>query len=140
MEIKLVKTDDDILKCWKAIKALRPHMDETDYLKIVKEMITEGYTLAFIEEDGIAASVVGFRYLQYLFNGKHVYIDDLSTLPEYRGKGYASKLLDYVIDYAKQKGYKMVTLDSGYHRIDAHRLYLNKEFILSSHHFTIKLD
>ncbi|MBS1936158.1 MAG: GNAT family N-acetyltransferase, partial [Bacteroidetes bacterium] len=78
----------------------------------------------------------GFRYLQFLYNGKHIYIDDLATLPSSRGKGYAGELLDYVINLAKEKGYKCVTLDSGYQRFDAHRLYLNKGFTLNCHHFS----
>jgi ribosomal protein S18 acetylase RimI-like enzyme len=35
--------------------------------------------------------------------GKHFYIDDLSTLPESRGKGYGGMLLDHVIELAKKK-------------------------------------
>jgi GNAT superfamily N-acetyltransferase len=136
MNIKLATTDQDILSCWKVIYALRPHLKEDDFVKTIKEMLGEGYQLAFIEENGVAASAIGFRYLQYLFNGKHIYIDDLSTLPEHRGKGYGGKLLDYVFDFAKKKGYNYVTLDSGHQRFDAHRLYLNKGFTISSHHFT----
>ncbi|HEY8936148.1 MAG TPA: GNAT family N-acetyltransferase [Cyclobacteriaceae bacterium] len=136
MNIKLATTDQDILSCWKVIQVLRPHLKEDVFLKTVKEMISEGYQLAFIEENGMAASAIGFRYLQYLFIGKHIYIDDLSTLPEHRGKGYGGKLLDYVFDFAKEKGYNYVTLDSGHHRFDAHRLYLNKGFTITSHHFT----
>jgi len=140
MNVKIAKSDEDILKCWKAVNVLRPHLNESDFLKTIREMNSEGYILAFVEENGVAAAIAGFRYLQYLFNGKHIYIDDLSTLPEYRGKGYASQLLDYIFNYAKEKGYKVVTLDSGYHRTDAHRLYLNKGFTISSHHFTKKID
>jgi GNAT superfamily N-acetyltransferase len=136
MEIKIATKEEDILKCWDVLLALRPHLDKESYVPIVKQMITEGYTLAFIEKDAKAVAAVGFRYLQFLYNGKHIYIDDLSTLPEYRGKGYAGKLLDYVTDKAKEKGYKVVTLDSGYQRFDAHRLYLNKGFTLNCHHFS----
>jgi GNAT superfamily N-acetyltransferase len=103
-------------------------------------MFTEGYQLAFVKEGEKAVSAVGFRYLQFLYNGKHFYIDDLSTLPEARGKGYAGKLIDYVVELARQKGYDYVTLDSGYHRVNAHRLYLNKGFTLASHHFSKKLS
>lgn len=140
MNVKIATSDEDILKCWKAIHALRPHLNESDFLETIREMISEGYMLAFVDVEGIAAAIAGFRYLQYLFNGKHIYIDDLSTLSEHRGKGYASKLLDYVCNYAREKGYKLVTLDSGYHRVEAHRLYLNKGFTLSSHHFRKKLE
>ena len=136
MQIQIAKTEADILKCWEVMYALRPHLEKESFVATIKEMFEEGYQLSFIEDGGKAAAAVGFRYMQYLYNGKHFYIDDLSTLPESRGKGYAGKLLDHVIELAKEKGYKCVTLDSGYTRLDAHRLYLNKGFILAAHHFS----
>lgn len=139
MEIKIANTPEDIQRCWEVLKALRPHLDQHNFVDIVLEMIAEGYQLAFIEESGKAVAAIGFRYLQFLYNGRHFYIDDLSTLPEARGKGLAGKLIDYVVDLARQNGYDNVTLDSGYHRLDAHRLYLNKGFTLASHHFSKKL-
>jgi ribosomal protein S18 acetylase RimI-like enzyme len=140
MQIQTAQTEKDILKCWKALKELRTHLTEENFVELIKNMIAEGYRLAFIEGDaGYAESVVGFRYLQFTFCGKHFYIDDLSTLPEARGKGYAARLLDHVCELAKQKGYEHVTLDSGHQRHAAHRLYLNKEFTISSHHFSKKL-
>jgi len=102
-------------------------------------MMEEGYILAFIEEDSIAVAAIGFRYMQLLYNGKQYYIDDLTTLPKSRGKGYGGKLLDYVIDLAKKNGFDAVTLDSGHQRFDAHRLYLNKGFTINAHHFGKKL-
>ena len=136
MEIKTAKTEADILKCLEVLTALRPHLIPETFVSTVLGMLEEGYQLAYIEQNGKAVAAIGFRYLQFLFNGKHFYIDDLSTLPESRGKGYGGMLLDYVAELAKEKGYKVITLDSGYARFDAHRLYLNKGFRLASHHFS----
>jgi GNAT superfamily N-acetyltransferase len=136
MEIKNAVTEIDILKCWDVVKALRPHLDKNKFVPTVKEMMNEGYTLAFIEEDGIAVAAIGFRYLQLLYNGRQYYIDDISTLPGYRGRGYAGKLLDFVEEKAKEKNFDVITLDSGYQRFDAHRLYLNKGFTINAHHFS----
>ena len=136
MDIKIAATADDISKCWDVLKELRPHLERDQFVAMVQEMIAEGYNLAFIEEQDIAVAAIGFRYLQFLFNGKHIYIDDLSTLPSHRAKGLAGQLLDYVSDLAESMGYNAVTLDSGYQRLAAHRLYLNKGFNLSSHHFS----
>ncbi len=135
MEVKLAEKESDYLKCLKAIKELRPLLVDSEYLSLMNEMRGEGYGLAYIEDGGIAASAIGFRYLQFFFNGKHFYIDDLVTLPEHRGKGYGGMLLDYVFNLAKEKGFRTVTLDSGHHRYPAHRLYLNKGFVIQAHHF-----
>lgn len=136
MEVQRCTTEKDILRCWDVMHALRPHLVAEEFVPIVQEMMTEGYQLACIEENGKAVAAIGYRYLQYLYNGKHIYIDDLSTLTEARGKGYGGLLLDYVTAIAKEKGYKVVTLDSGYLRTDAHRLYLNKKFTMVAHHFS----
>jgi GNAT superfamily N-acetyltransferase len=138
--IKQATTIADIEKCTAAIIALRPHLLVADLPDMLMQMFTEGYQLLYYETtDGNTAAIIGYRYLQYLYNGKHFYIDDLSTLPEYRGKGYAGMLLDHVIELAKEQGYNCVTLDSGYMRNDAHRLYLNKGFVLACHHFSKQL-
>ncbi len=140
MEIKTATTEADILKCWDVMSALRPHLVKESFVSLVKEMISEGYLLAFIEADNRAVAAIGFRYVQFLFDGKHFYIDDLSTLPECRGKGYGGALLDYVAELSKEKGYKLMTLDSGHQRFAAHRLYLNKGFTISSHHFSKQIE
>ena len=136
MEIRNASTEEDIAKCFRVMKELRPHLVENDFVSLVKKMIAEGYKLAFIEENNIAVAAIGFRYLQLLYNGKQFYIDDLTTLPKSRGKGYGSMLLDYVAALAKREGFDAVTLDSGHQRFDAHRLYLNKGYKIAAHHFS----
>ncbi|MEP7265402.1 MAG: GNAT family N-acetyltransferase, partial [Bacteroidota bacterium] len=74
---------------------------------------------------------------EHLAWGKAIYIDDLTTHPSHRKKGYAKLLLDYVDEQAKLHGCEQVHLDSGCvpQRYDAHRLYLNYGFNITSHHF-----
>lgn len=139
--IRFAKTPEDILRCRMAILDLRPHLSDVDLVAMVTEMFSEGFQLIFIEaEDSTAAAICGYRYLQNLFTGKHIYIDDLGTLPSHRGKGYGSMLLDFVFEEAKSRGFKVVTLDSGHQRHTAHRLYLNKGFRIEAHHFGKKIE
>lgn len=139
MKITLATNEEEILKCWHVMKVLRPHLTENEFVPLVIEMISEGYHLAFIEEDEQAVSAIGYRFQQFLHNGKHCYIDDLATIPGRTGKGYAGKLLDYVAEICERKGLTSITLDSGFNRIDAHRLYLQKRFQISSLHFSKKI-
>jgi GNAT superfamily N-acetyltransferase len=68
-----------------------------------------------------------------------VYIDDLTTLPEARGKGFARALLDWLIAHTKDSGCDAVHLDTGYGRHAAHRLYLSRGFELNCHHMAVDL-
>ena len=140
IKVQIAETDEQILKCWDALYALRPHLIEADFLTLIREIQASGYVLAYVESDGKAAAIIGYRYLHFLTHGKHIYIDDLSTLPEARGKGYGSTLLDFVKNEALQRGLKTVTLDSGHHRYDAHRLYLNEGYKIMAHHFLLTLE
>lgn len=137
MTVQYADTDDKILHCLAAIQCLRPHINAENVLPITRRMRDQNYRLIYVEEKGKPVAFSGFRYITHYYSGDIIYIDDLGTLPEARNKGYGSKLLDHIIALAKENGLDGVHLDSGHHRFDAHRLYLNKGFIIGSHHFTL---
>ncbi len=139
MTIKTAQTKEDYLKCFRVMHALRPHLTTDLFLELLPKMQEENYTLIYFEENNEAVSACGFRYLTTLFDGRYIYIDDLTTVPEGRSKGYAGKLFDYIVEKAKSEGLKAVHLDSGHHRHDAHRLYLNKGMKIVYHHFRLEL-
>jgi GNAT superfamily N-acetyltransferase len=140
MRIQTVKSNADLLKCAEVILELRPHLKRKDLVDLYTRSKAEGFTIIFIEEKGRAVAFSGYRYQTMFYSGYTLYIDDLCTLPEQRGKGHAGALIDYIFEEAKSKGCDAVTLDSGYQRHKAHQLYLNKGFILASHHFHYKIE
>lgn len=140
MKLEQAKEKEDFLKCWEVVRELRPHLDQEQYLTLILYMIDEGYKMVFIEENGKAVSFCGYRVTTMLHRGRSIYIDDLCTLPEARGKGHARALLNYVLREARQQELQTVHLDSGHHRHDAHRLYLNSGFRITSHHFATELN
>ncbi len=139
MKIKIAENQKDCIKCFEVIQTLRPHLTLERFLELINLMKKEGYTLIYIEENGIGVSACGYRYLTTLFDGKYIYIDDLTTLKEARGKGYAGALFDFVAKRAKSEGLSAVHLDSGQQRYDAHKLYLNKGMKIVYHHFRLEI-
>lgn len=135
--IQIATTDEDILNCFDAMHELRPHLIRTNFLALINTMSKTGYLLVFIKDNNIIVAVAGYRYMQNLFAGKLIYVDDLSTAQAYRKKGYAKLLLDFIFNEAKNNNCDQVHLDSGCgpHRYNAHRLYLNYGFNITSHHF-----
>jgi GNAT superfamily N-acetyltransferase len=142
MTIETVQNDADILKCRGAIQALRPLLTDDIYTEAVRQTLADNRQIIFIEDGSPdAAAVAVFETGYNLFRGKYIYIDDLSTLPTQRGKGYAGMLLDWIADYASKEGFNEIHLDSGVNaaRTDAHRLYLNKRFQVASLHFVARV-
>ncbi|WP_167019965.1 GNAT family N-acetyltransferase [Chitinophaga sp. Cy-1792] len=141
--IHYADTDETILACTDAIVALRPHLQGVDFLPQIKEMQEEeGYMLIYVtadEKPDEVAAIAGFRRLNKLLGGKHIYIDDLSTLPKHQKKGYASDLLEHIRELAEKQGLGSVRLTSGHTLAPAHRLYMNHGFFISAHSFMLKL-
>ena len=141
MNIRLLKTDAEILDSFRVMKVLRPHLVQEDYLeKVRRQQENDGYSLlAAIDDHGEISALAGFRIAEFMAWGKILYIDDLITDPDQKRKGFAGALLDRLDAEAREAGCDGIHLDTGHQRHDAHRLYLNKGFTLSSHHMSKKL-
>lgn len=100
---------------------------------------TEGYRLVGAFEAGWteAVAVVGYRTFTMLAFGRVLYVDDLSTLPDARGRGHARALLTWLKAEAQRLGCESLHLDSGVgeSRWTAHRLYLSHGLNITCHHF-----
>lgn len=127
------------LLAWWALVQLRPqHGDAGEYVRRVDSIQRlQGYRLvgAFLPRIDDAVAVAGFRLVENLAWGRAMYVDDLITHPDHRGAGHAGALLDWVDDEATRLECDAVHLDSGHGRHDAHRLYLDHRFTMTSHHF-----
>ena len=140
IEIKVPHTDEEILSCWEALSLLRPHLKLKEFVRQIKSMQEEGYTLLYVSDGTHTFSVAGYRVYSKLYCGKMLYLDDLSTLETSRGKGYASLLLNYLQEVAIKENCDSFHLDSGPTRTTAHKLYFNEGFTISSFHFSKKIN
>lgn len=82
------------------------------------EGLLSGKVVAFLsEKNGIAVAIsimCFYNICPSLFNldGKIALITDMYTVPEYRNKGLAYKLLNNIMEHAKKMGYTKVTLNA----------------------------
>jgi GNAT superfamily N-acetyltransferase len=138
-ELFLVSTAADIDACFEAFSALRPHLKRQEFLPQFRRQQQQSYQIVAVKIGDEILSVAGFRFAEFLAWGKVLYIDDLSTLPAVRGRGYGSLILTWLIAHARSAGCSAVHLDTGYARHAAHKLYLKNGFRLSSHHMAQEL-
>jgi GNAT superfamily N-acetyltransferase len=126
------------------MSALRTHYtEEAEFVRRVDEVQRpQGYRIvgAFEGEGCVAAA--GFRVIRNLAWHDTLYVDDLSTLPEARGRGYGRALLEWCKEEGRSEGCTQFHLDSGVgpEREDAHRLYFNTGLRISAHHFQAPLE
>jgi GNAT superfamily N-acetyltransferase len=128
-----------------ALLELRPDAGPLDSLiSRVDVQRGAGYRIvgAFDEDEGEAAAVIGFKVAENLVWGRHLYIEDVVTRAEGRGRGHAPALMEWVLDEARRTGCGQVHLNSavGSARRGAHRFYFNSGLQISAHHFSMELD
>jgi GNAT superfamily N-acetyltransferase len=134
---------EDATLAYVAMAELRRLDSREAFLDRVAVERREGYRLvaSFEDSDGDAAGVAGFRLAHFLAWGRAIYVDDVSTRAQYRGRGHAGALMDWLLAEARRLGCDQLHLDSGVgpDRETAHRLYMNKGLRISAHHFSIDL-
>ena len=133
-------TDQQIENCFEVLAELRPHLKKTIFLATVRAMESEGYKLSYIEDMEEVVAVAGYRISTNLFMGKHLYVDDLVTTENARSEGYGGQLVAWLRHEANEQGCKVLHLDSGTHRAEAHKFYFDQGFKIASFHFSQPLD
>ncbi len=138
--IKIAQTIEEITACFPVMVQLRPQVQAETFVEQVRELMENGYRLAYLEDSGRVVSVTGFKIDRNLYAGKHLYVEDLVTCEQARSQGYGERMLTWLTDYARAQQCEVLHLDSGVQRHGAHRFYLRQRLDIVSYHFLAKLS
>jgi GNAT superfamily N-acetyltransferase len=139
--IAVARAPAQIARCFDVMRELRPHFSNCKkFVEQVQRQQREGYFLAFVEHEDEVRAVAGYRFIEWLFSGRFLYVDDLVTRASDRSLGYGARLMDWLIARAREEKCGSIELDSGVQRFDAHRFYFAQRMKISSYHFSLKLE
>jgi GNAT superfamily N-acetyltransferase len=139
MIIQIANTDAEISACYPVIKELRPHLQAAEFVERIRNLEKSGYRLAYVQQPEGVVAVTGFWIRENLAWGRFMYIDDLVTLATHRSKGFGTRLLKWLREYAIKEGCRQLHLDSGLQRKDAHRFYEREGVAVFGYHFAENL-
>ena len=138
--VRTLTTDEDILAARRVMRQLRPQVPEAVYLETVRRMMqTDGYLQAAVFDGDTAVAVAGYRFMEMLYAGKTLYVDDLNTDETLRSRGHGKMLMDWLKREAKERGCVQLQLDSGVQREQTHRFYFREGLTINCYHFRIDL-
>ena len=140
--ISIIKavTDEQILATRNVMRQLRPGIAVDAYVPTVKRMMaSDGYLLAAALEHGVVRAVAGYRFMEMLYCGRVMYVDDLNTDDQCRSAGFGKLLMDWLKKEATAHGCEELHLDSGVQREQTHRFYFRERLTISAYHFRIRL-
>jgi GNAT superfamily N-acetyltransferase len=133
-------SEEQILQTCAVMRQLRPNIAPDDYLPTIRRMMqTDGYHLAALLDAGIVRAVAGYRFIEMLYCGKIMYVDDLNTDENARSQGYGKALMDWLKARAREHGCGQLHLDSGVQREPTHRFYFRERLTINSYHFHVEL-
>ncbi len=137
MQIRLVKSTEEIRACYPVMRELRPNYSEELFVEQVERQLRSGYWLAVLEDAGQPVCVAGFRLGECLAWGHYLYVDDLVSLPETRSLGHGRAMLEWLRERARSEGCEALHLNCGLQREAAHRFYEREGLTRASYHFKV---
>ncbi len=115
MTFRELVSDADIHSAFSLMASLRDRIRENTFLAEVRRQQIEGYRLYGVfdgDRGDRLVSLAGVRRTHTLARGEHLFVDDLVTLAEDRGKGYGQALLAWLAAEAARQGVGRIHLDS----------------------------
>jgi GNAT superfamily N-acetyltransferase len=112
MKIRLLQNDVEIAAAFALMHELREHLMADTFVDVVHQQQRDGYTLAGAYVDGKLVTLAGFRRGLTLSRGPHLFVDDLVTHADLRGKGYGQAMIAWLRQRAAEQGLPCVWLDS----------------------------
>jgi len=123
------------------LRELRPELTAAQLADVHAEGHPQGlrFTAAY-DDQGRCLAVAGWRVLATTVALRKLYVDDLVTTASSRGTGIGGALLAELTERARRAGCSVIDLDSGVHRIEAHRFYMRERMAITSFHFVKRVD
>jgi GNAT superfamily N-acetyltransferase len=85
----------------------------------VAKLIAQGVAFFVLREDGAAAACGGVQ----LFGAEYGELKRMYVRPQYRGRGYAKRVMERLAAYALERGVGVLRLETGIHQREALELY-----------------
>lgn len=82
----------------------------------------------------------GYWLLYKFYNGKHIEVDNVAVLPNYRNLGLGKILMQQIHNIAAFNNCKIIELNAYVHNNLAHKFYLNLGYKILGYHFQKTLN
>lgn len=117
------------------LRELRPHLTAASFAAVYEEGYRQGLRYLAAYEGDRCVGVAGWRAVATTVAIRKLYVDDLVAAASARGRGVGARLLAELMTRARATGCRILDLDSGVDRGDAHRFYMREGLTISAFHF-----
>jgi GNAT superfamily N-acetyltransferase len=122
------------------LQELRPNLTPETFMAVYSEGYSQGLRYLVAYDGDRCVGVAGWRVVATTTAIRKLYVDDLVTLASERGRGIGGRLLGELADRARGADCRILDLDSGVQRADAHRFYMREGMAIASFHFVWQVE
>src|SRR6476469_4359346 len=140
MEIRELKTIDEMVAQIQVMQHLYPKLTVVKYRSLLNEMIPHNYRQIAVFENDQCLGISGYWFGTKLWCGKFIELDNFIVHPDYRSKGVGKLICDYANSKAESLGCTNIVLDTYTNNFPAHKFYYNQGFGPKGFHFVKILD
>ena len=140
MEIRELKTIDEMISNLSVMQELYPTLTEIQYYEMLSEMIPNNYGQIAVFDNEKCVGISGYWIATKLWCGKYLELDNVIVLKEYRSKGVGKLLSDFLDNKAHLNNCSIQVLDAYTSNFKAHRFYYNQGFSPKGFHFVKIID
>ncbi|NAS30544.1 GNAT family N-acetyltransferase [Flavobacteriaceae bacterium R38] len=120
------------------LEQLNPNISAQTLSERLEEMLENGYKCVGVYDGEKLIGVSGIWILVKYYIGKHIELDNVCLLPEYRNKGIGKLLTDWTIEYAQSIGCNAAELNCYLNSKASQRFWKNQDFEIVGYHFQKK--
>lgn len=140
MEIRELKTKEEMLESFDVLLEVYPTMTMEEYDRELDVMIPHNYGQVVVMDGNAIAGLTGFWIGSKLWCGKYLELDNVVVAERYRSKGVGKMLFDFMEERAKEEKCTMLALDSYTTNFKAHKFFYGQGFAPRGFHFINILD
>lgn len=118
---------------------LRPHLTPESFAHVYAEGHPQGLRYTAVYDDDRCGAVAGWRFVATTVALRKLYVDDLVTASDDRRRGVRSALLRELANRTREADCRVMELDSGADREDAHRFYFREGMVIRGLHVIRRL-
>jgi GNAT superfamily N-acetyltransferase len=121
------------------LRELRTDLTPEIFAAVYEEGHRQGLRYLAAYDGERCVGVAGWRIVATTAAIRKLYVEDLVTSASERGSGVGAALLTELAERGKALGCRVLDLDSGVQRGDAHRFYMRSGLTITSFHFARRI-
>lgn len=140
MEIRELKTLEEMLPHLAVLRELYPKLDRESYSRMLEKMIPNNYAQVGVFLDRKCIAISGYWVGTKLWCGAYLELDNVIVCEAARGTGAGKLIQEYLEEKANSLNCSIMALDAYSNNFKAHRFYYNQGYAPRGFHFIKILD